>query len=243
VAATLAALLAPAPAAAATHCVHVERPECVDARTVAETFEAAADGDRILLGEVTSTAALDDGGRELDVVGSGERIAVRDLGAFELQPPARPLPAGNLLADPGAEQGGAWTLAGGFARERYGSFNFPSRATGDALGAGDRFFAGGSADGGSAAQHADLTWLAPEIDRGTATASPSALLGGYRADTDPGIVPGEVPRSGRPAARCRGPADADARGAGPGDDAAAAGADRSHPAAHALGRRDAERRP
>ena len=77
---------------------------------------------------------------------------MRDPGAFEPQPAAVPVPAGNLLRDPGAEDGGAWTAADGFARERYGVFPFPSAATGAALGAGGTFFAGGPA--ARAARHA-----------------------------------------------------------------------------------------
>ncbi len=99
-----------------------------------------------------------------------------------------PLPAGNLLRDPGAEEGGAWEPADGFARERYGAFPFPSAAAGAALGAGATFFAGGPAPASSAAQRVDLTGLAPEIDRGVATVSLSALLGGYRADADAGTL-------------------------------------------------------
>jgi hypothetical protein len=96
------------------------------------------------------------------------------------------LPAGNLLRDPGAEHGGAWALADGFARERYGA-PFASAATGAALGAGDRFFAGGpTGTASSAEQVVDLTWVAPEIDRGGATVSLSGLLGGYGADPDSG---------------------------------------------------------
>ena len=93
-----------------------------------------------------------------------------------------------MLRDPGAEEGGAWAPAGGFARERYGVFPFPSAATGGALGAGGMFFAGGPAAVSSAAQLVDLTGFAPEIDRGGATASLAGLLGGYRADADAGSV-------------------------------------------------------
>ncbi len=120
--------------------------------------------------------------------GNGDGVLARDPGAFELQPPAVPLPAGNLLRDPGAEEGGAWAAADGFARERYGAFPFPSAAAGAALGAGATFFAGGVAPASSAVQQVDLTGFAPEIDRGVATVSLSGLLGGYRADADAGWV-------------------------------------------------------
>ncbi len=120
--------------------------------------------------------------------GDGDGILARDPGAFELQPPAVPLPAGNLLRDPGAEEGGAWETADGFAREPYGAFPFPSAAAGAALGAGAMFFAGGAAAASNAAQLVDLTGVAPEIDRGVATVSLSGLLGGYRADADAGTL-------------------------------------------------------
>jgi hypothetical protein len=120
--------------------------------------------------------------------GNGDGVLARDPGAFELAPPAVPLPPGNLLRDPGAEDGDAWTLSGSFARERYGSFPFPSAAAGLALGAGGVFFAGGAGVGGSASQTVDVTRIAPEIDLGTATASLAGLLGGYRTDADRGTM-------------------------------------------------------
>jgi hypothetical protein len=116
--------------------------------------------------------------------GNGDGIARRDPGAFELPPPAVPAPAGNLVRDAGAEDGGAWALAGGFTAERYGNFPFPSAATAAALGAGGAFFAGGSRPSATASQTVDITRLAPEIDLGTANAALSGLLGGYRADAD-----------------------------------------------------------
>jgi hypothetical protein len=126
--------------------------------------------------------------------GNGDGTATRDPGAYELAPPAVPLPADNLLGDPGAEDGGAWTLTGSFARERYGAFPFPSTAAGFALGAGGAFFAGGARPSGgpgvagSASQTVDVTRIAPEIDLGKATASLSGLLGGYRTDADSGAM-------------------------------------------------------
>ncbi len=126
--------------------------------------------------------------------GNGDGAATRDPGAFELAPPAVPLPPGNLLRDPGAEQGGGWALSGSFGRERYGSFPFPSTAAGLALGAGGTFFAGGARPSGgtgvagSARQTLDLTRIAPEIDVGAASASLSGLFGGYRSDADSGAM-------------------------------------------------------
>jgi hypothetical protein len=120
--------------------------------------------------------------------GDGDGLAARDLGAYELAPPAVPLPPGNLLGDPGAEHGGSWSLSGSFARERYGAFPFPSRAAGAALGAGNAFFAGGPGKAGSASQTVDVTRLAPEIDLAKATATLSGLLGGFRTDADSGSL-------------------------------------------------------
>ena len=115
-------------------------------------------------------------------------MPVRDPGAFELAPAAVPLPAGNLLDDPGAEAGGGWDYAGGFTRERYGTFPFPSAAAGLALGAGSTFFAGGPEASATAQQTVRVVRLAPEIDRGLGTVGLAALLGGYRLDPDRGVV-------------------------------------------------------
>ena len=109
----------------------------------------------------------------------------RDIGAHEVQPPP-PLPAaGNVLTNPGAEQGTpadddraspappGWTRTGSFTSVRYGTvvgaFPFPSRRVADALSAGDAFFAGGPGKDGSATQIADLRDAAPEIDLGLGT--------------------------------------------------------------------------
>ena len=120
--------------------------------------------------------------------GDGDGVPERDPGAFERQPAATPPPAGNLLLDAGAEQGGAWALADGFTRERYGAFPFPSLAAGTALGGGAAFFAGGPGTSASATQRVDVGAAGPEIDRGTATVTLSGLLGGYRADADAGAL-------------------------------------------------------
>ena len=120
--------------------------------------------------------------------GNGDGVPVRDPGAFELAPAPVPLPAGNLLDDPGAEAGGGWDYAGGFTRERYGTFPFPSAAAGLALGAGSTFFAGGPEAHATAQQTVRLVRIAPEIDRGRGTAGLTALLGGYRLDPDHGVV-------------------------------------------------------
>src|SRR6185503_14000130 len=87
-------------------------------------------------------------------------------GAFERQPAATPLQAGNLLRDPGAEAGGAWAFANGFTRERYGAFPFPSAAAAGALEATFRDPAGAAIRtvalaAPTAAQRANVTTLQP----------------------------------------------------------------------------------
>jgi hypothetical protein len=120
--------------------------------------------------------------------GDGDGTVARDLGAFERPRPPVRLPPGNLVRDAGAEDPGGWTLGGGFEIERYGAWPFPSAAAGAALGAGHAFFAGGPNGASTASQMVDVTRFAPEIDSGQAVASLSALLGGFRADADVGIL-------------------------------------------------------
>jgi hypothetical protein len=121
--------------------------------------------------------------------GDGNGIARRDAGAFEAGPPRLELPPGNLLENPDAESGPAgapegWTTTGGFTTAEYGSGVFPTARTGLALGAGLRFFAGGDQGDAAALQVVDVTAQAASIDAGTARATLSGLLGGYRADAD-----------------------------------------------------------
>ena len=139
--------------------------------------------------------------------GSGDGALRRDMGALELQPPAPAPVAGNALANPGAEAGTPaeddaaspappqWTRSGSFTFVRYGTvageFPFPSLQVGEALGAGDAFFAAGPGKGNSATQLVDVRDAAPEIDLGQGGAALSALLGGYRASADAAIVEAE----------------------------------------------------
>ena len=58
-----------APASATTYCVGFTRAGCEPRDTAAAAFDDAVDGDRIELGEVRATAALDDAGRRLDIAG------------------------------------------------------------------------------------------------------------------------------------------------------------------------------
>jgi hypothetical protein len=137
-----------------------------------------------------SEPAEDQAGYVRVVDGRGSGTARRDMGAHEYQPPPVPLPAGNLLANPGAElDTAAWQAVGAFRTEEYGTVDtgasFPSRLAGEALGGGARFFAGGPASAeASASQAVDVRTAAPEIDGGLERMRLSALLGGYGADGD-----------------------------------------------------------
>ena len=139
--------------------------------------------------------------------GTGDGSLRRDMGALELQPPPPGAVTGNVLSNAGAEAGTPaeddtaspapplWSRSGSFTFVRYGtvvgSFPFPSRRIGEALGAGDAFFAAGPGKGNTATQVADVGEAAPEIDLGRGSAALSALLGGYRASADGAIVEAE----------------------------------------------------
>jgi hypothetical protein len=137
--------------------------------------------------------------------GNGDGIARRDPGAFERRPLPPPSTAGNLLANPGAEQGAPatndtaspapprWRRSGGFTSVRYGTVvglvAFPSLEAAAALGAGDAFFAAGPSGPASAVQIVDVSGWAPEIDaRAGVTMRLSALLGGFRLSEDRAVV-------------------------------------------------------
>ncbi len=137
--------------------------------------------------------------------GNGNGTARRDIGALERRPPPPPSTAGNLLANPGAEQGTAatddraspapphWTRTGAFTSVRYGTvagvFAFPSLDAAAALSAGHAFFAAGPSGAASLRQVVDMSRWAPEIDaRSGAAVRLSALLGGFRASDDHATV-------------------------------------------------------
>jgi hypothetical protein len=141
------------------------------------------------------------------VDGDGDGTARRDVGALERRPPAPPATDGNLLHNPGAEQGDAarddrasppppgWRRTGAFTSVRYGtvvgSVPFPSDAAAAALGAGRAFFAGGPGGAASLTQVVDVSRYAPEIDLRTGAVRLSALLGGYRESPDAALVEAE----------------------------------------------------
>jgi hypothetical protein len=141
------------------------------------------------------------------VDGDGDGTARRDVGALERRPPAPPPTDGNLLTNPGAEQGEparddrespavpGWRRTGAFTSVRYGTvaggFPFPTGDVADALGAGRAFFAGGPGGAATLTQVVDVSSLAPEIDLRTGAVTLSALLGGYRQSPDAAHVQAE----------------------------------------------------
>ncbi len=115
--------------------------------------------------------------------GDGAGAVRRDIGAYELQPPAAPAPAGNVLANGGGEaQLAGWS--GSFSTALYGDPSLPGARAGAALAAGQAFFTAGSVGSADLFQRIDVTAAAGSIDRKLGTASFSGLLGGYGADAD-----------------------------------------------------------
>ena len=127
------------------------------------------------------------------------RVAGLALAALLLPaaPAAAEIPAGNLLANPGAEAGpGApdavtidpppgWTNVGNVTAVLYGSPDSPTAADSAALGGGANFFAGGPDTAASAAtQTLDVSGAAPEIDAGGVTATVAGDFGGYVGQDD-----------------------------------------------------------
>ena len=105
------------------------------------------------------------------------------------------LPAGNLVKNPGADDGTAgngstvtppasWQTTGSFTAIKYGSPGFPTKADGPPD-AGTNFFGGGPTGAQStAAQSIDVSAAAAEIDAGGVRATLSAWLGGYQDQSD-----------------------------------------------------------
>jgi hypothetical protein len=150
---------------------------------------------------LATDASLEDAGGDVRAAdGNGDGVARRDIGAYERQPPAPARPGGNVLTNPGAEDGtpaGAdgtgpappgWTRSGGFTFVAYGAGVFPSARVGAALGGGAALFVGGPGGAASATQLVDVSAAAPEIDAGGASFALSALIGGYRQDGEQGLV-------------------------------------------------------
>lgn len=104
--------------------------------------------------------------------------------------PHRALAAGNLLLNPGAEDGvggglPSWDTTPGFVGELYGSEFRPGLQVSEAIDGGAGLFAGGSeADTSSASQVVDVSSAAREIDAGAVSAHLRAYLGGIDDEGD-----------------------------------------------------------
>ena len=186
-----------------------ERLETADPGFVSESDLSLRDGSPLVdAGEPGPLAAgegfWDRGSRSRVTDGDGNGELRRDIGAHELQSPPPVVPAGNVLFNPGAEQGTSimtvgegpeppgWTRTGAFTQVAYGTTTrtaqgdvaLPSRETGAALGAGSAFFSAGPGESARLLQRIDVAGSAREIDAGVGSAALSALLGGYGADED-----------------------------------------------------------
>lgn len=132
-------------------------------------------------------------------------VAIATIGALLVAGPlsARPatVPAGNLVNNPGAEQGPGspdstqhpavpgWTTTPSFTAVKYGTSGFPTTAISAQVGGGQNIFAGGpNTARSSATQTVDVAGAAAEIDGGQVQALLSALIGGFESQEDNGIV-------------------------------------------------------
>lgn len=176
----------------------------------ADVVDGGTRVEEVTLGDDLRSAALRDRGDpaplglgegSFDLEGQTRIAGRRDVGAFETPLEVAEPPAGNVLANPGAEEGEAvgddgegppppgWTRTGAYTSVRYGTavrlpgagdLLMPTRAVGATVHGGDAFFSGG----GTLLQRIDLTASAAQVDTGQATARLSGLLGGYGADAD-----------------------------------------------------------
>jgi hypothetical protein len=109
------------------------------------------------------------------------------------------LPGGNLVVNPGAEDGPGsasgsdvlaipgWEAGPNFTVVQYGAPDFLDAADSSEVSGGANFFAGGPDNGASgsiAFQQIDLSAAAPEIDAGGQQMTLSAFLGGYQGQSD-----------------------------------------------------------
>jgi hypothetical protein len=127
-------------------------------------------------------------------------IAVALCGGVLASPAAAVVPAGNLVGDPGAEQGAAtssdttvasppapWSNGGtNVTQVAYGApGGFPTVGDSNAIAGGAAFFAGGpNTSAGFITQLINVTPTATEIDAGHIQATVSAALGGYANQND-----------------------------------------------------------
>jgi hypothetical protein len=107
------------------------------------------------------------------------------------------IPPGNLLLNPGAEDGPgstdattgnpppSWMVAGPLTAVQYGAAGgFPDTTVRDSVNGGVSFFAGGNGSSSVADQQVDVSAAAPEIDANDAYATLSAYLGGFESQRD-----------------------------------------------------------
>jgi hypothetical protein len=105
------------------------------------------------------------------------------------------VPAGNLLANPGAEAGPgdqgtgeiqppSWSVLGNLDVVAYGAPDFPTAADAAGIGGGANFFAGGEQQTSQGVQTVDVSAAAAQIDAGQVIATLSADLGGFASQTD-----------------------------------------------------------
>ena len=106
------------------------------------------------------------------------------------------VPAGNLLANPGAEAGpGApdastinappgWTTTGELTAVKYGASGFPTSAVSSQIDGGANFFAAGNVATSTGEQLLNVSAAQPEIDAGGVSAALSACLGGFSSQED-----------------------------------------------------------
>ncbi|MGH3131294.1 MAG: Ig-like domain-containing protein, partial [Gaiellaceae bacterium] len=133
----------------------------------------------------------------------GVTSAIARIAAGTTTSAAFTVPEGNLLKNPGAEEGEgstelpqghvvpipSWETTSNFTVIQYGVGDFPSREEGDKIGGGANFFGGGPSNAASSAsQSVDLSGAAPEIDTGATKATLSAHMGGFSSQGDKGPV-------------------------------------------------------
>jgi hypothetical protein len=121
--------------------------------------------------------------------------------AMIVSPAVAVVPAGNLIANPGAEAdvGSVDTSCGGdldvsswapetetFSAVQYGTGGFPSTGESAEVGGGSNLFTGGcpSTNVSTGEQTAEVTGAAPEIDAGQVSATLTGFLGGFSGQDD-----------------------------------------------------------